>query len=352
MMEKVYDIKINDLKELLSILRKFNHEPMVQVDIIRLSNYIKRFERNFSDECISSYERLLDDADEVNFYKPFYPISYKFASVGRKQDELSFQTKYTPISFSDDEVMSNADEFFREQNDFFYSGFQDFASEAEDHLKFINTNSDTEGETLTLKSTGEAFAFVPNYSNITKFTILIHECEHIIDFFKNPNFLDNNIIKETAAIFMELIASDFIAKKYSLYDENFKRRNFLHTITKSQATLLKDKVMLLDLVNKYRHLSESELFDILQKKDFTKEDVEFYLEATISQDSNYQIPYLIAVELYVIYHKNKRLALNILEDIILNGNNYNIFEILFKYGIVLNTNILLYEDCLYKKITL
>lgn len=351
-MKKAYDIKIKDLKDLLSVLRQFSNEPTVQRDIWCLSNYISRFERNFSDSKSSLYERLLDDADEVHFYKPFYPLSESFASIGRKQTELSFDTKYSTIKITDEQVMEDADDFFKKQGDFFYSTFSDFKDEAYDHLKFIDTKADTSGEVLTLKSTGDAFVFVPNYSNITKFTILVHESEHVIDFFNNPEFLDNHVISETAAMFMELIACDFIAHRYNLFDDNFQRRNYLHTIIKSQATILRDKIALLDLVNQNRHLTEDSLFAFLDKKDFSLEDVQFFLEATIIQDNSYQLPYLIAVELYVIYHSNKKLALKILEDIIMNANQYNIFEILGKYGIVLNKNMLYYEDCLYKKITL
>lgn len=351
-MKKAYDIKISDLKDLLNILRQHCYEPVVQADIYRLSNYIKRYERNFSDQQIPLYERLADDADEVYFYKPFYPYSKVFSKLGRRQNELSFTTSYTPIQISDEQVVDDAVNFFEDKGDFFLSQFQDFCDEADDHLKFIDDKVETAGETLTLKSTGEAFVFVPNYSNITKFTILVHESEHVIDFFNNPNFLDVHVISETAAIFMELLACDYIAKKYSLFDDNFQRRNYLHSIIKSQATILRDKIKLLDLVNKNRELDEETLFKLLNKKGYPVEDIKYFLEATIEQDSAYQLPYLIAVELYIIYHKNKKLALKILEDIIMNADQHNIFDVLRKYGININEHILEYEDMLYKKITL
>lgn len=351
-MKKAYDIKTSNLEKLLDVLKLYAQEPVVLTDIYCLSNYIKRLERNFSDQDISLYERLIDDADEIHFYKPFYPFSKKFAAIGRPQDKLSFKTTYTSFPMSDEQVMEDARIFFQAQGDFFSSQFDDFDSEAQDHLKFIDESSATAGETLTIKSTGEAFVFVPNYSNITKFTILIHELEHGMDFFANPDFLDIHIIRETSALFFELLASDFIAKKYQLFDDNFQRRNYLHTLIKSQATILKDKYQLLELVNKRRNSSEKKLFEYLDKNGFNREDIEFFLEANLTQDNSYQLPYLIAVELYVLYHKNKKLALKILEDIILNANQYNILEILSKYGIVLNQNMLRYEDCLYKKITL
>lgn len=351
-MKKVYDIKISDLKDLLLALKHFSGEPTVQNDIYCLSNYISRYKRNFSDEKLSLYERLLNDADDVHFYKPFYPLSECLASIGRKQTELSFNASYSTIKFNDEQVMEDANVFFKEQGDFFYSAFSEFQDEATDHLKFVNTKTETSGEVLTLKSTGDAFVFVPNHSNITKFTILIHETEHVIDFFNNPEFLGAHAISETASLFMELIACDYIAKRYQLFDDSFQRRNFLHTIIKSQATLLKDKLELLDLVNKKRNLDEQSLFKYLERFEFTEEDIKFYLEATITQDNAYQIPYMIAVELYVLYHHDKVAALTILQDIIMNANQYNIFDILCKYGINLNQNMLYYEDCLYKKITL
>ncbi len=350
-MKKAYDIKMSDLNNLLSILRQYPNEPVVQVDIIRLNNYIKRLKRNFFEQEISLYEKLIDDADEVHFYKPFYPLSRQFANLGRTQYELSFDTAYTSFPMSDEQVMEDAHDFFKGQGDFFSSHFAEFENEANDHLKFVSEKSNTAGETLFLNSVGEAYVFVPNYSNITKFTILIHESEHVIDFYSNPQFLDAHVISETAAVFMELIACDYIAKKYKLFNDAFQRKNFLHTLIKSQATLLEDKIEMLDIVNKNKHLEHDELFVLLEESEFSMEDVKFYLEATITQDNSYQIPYLIAIELYTIYKRNKKLALKILEDIIINGSQYNIFELLEKYGITLNRNILDYENKLYKKIT-
>lgn len=351
-MKKVYDIKIADLKELLEILKVAAHEPIVQRDIWCLANYIKRYENNFSEQQVSLFERLLDDADQVHFYKPFLPFSNVFSSIGKSQTELSFDTSYTPFNLSDCQVMDDANDFFKSQSSSWHSLFLDFSSEASDHLKFIDSKSETSGETLFLKSTGEAFVFVPNYSNITKFTILVHETEHVLDFFANPDFLDDHIVSETTSVFMELIASDFIAKKYNLYNDNFQRRNYIHTLIKSQATILRDKNLLLDIVNKKRNLAEEDLFKYLEKNNFPIEDVKFFLEATINQDSSYQLPYLIAIELYYIYYSNKNFALKILEDIILNANQYNILDILYKYGILLNSHVLEYENSLYKKITL
>ena len=41
----------------------------------------------------------------------------------------------------------------------------------------------------------------------------------------------------------------------------------------------------------------------------------------------YQIAYLIAIELYMLYYKDKALVLSICEDIIKNGTSDNIFNL-------------------------
>lgn len=351
-MKKAYDIKISDLKLILNALKLYVGDSVVSSDIHCLDSYISRLENQFLDQDISLYEKLLDDAGDLHFYKPFYPIFHKFAELGRCQDELSFKTVYTPFYMSDEQAMNDAKDFFQLQDDFFYSQFEEFNEEANNHLKFVDKDAATDGETLMLKSTGDAFAFVPNHSNITKFTILIHELEHCIDFFNNPNFLDDYVIRETSAVFFELLASDFIANKYNLFNDGFQRRSYLHTLIKSQATILIDKYCLLELVNKKKDLNENDLFKFLDMNEYDKEDIQFLLEANLVQDNSYQIPYLIAIELYVLYHKNKELSLVILQDIILNATQYNILDILSKYGIVLNANVVQYENDLYKKITL
>ena len=161
--------------------------------------------------------------------------------------------------------------------------------------------------------------------------------------------MEDVVVNETAALFMELLATDYISKKYCLLDDGKKRKNYLHFILKSQAIFLKDKITFLKLIEKNRHLSKEELFKELKKHKYTEEDIAFFLESTMIQDNSYQIPYLIAIELYMIYCKNKEMALMVLEDIIMNGNKDNIISLLDNYGIKLNSHILEYEKHVLKK---
>ena len=349
-MKKAYDIKIKDLENILTLLKENIQDSTVMMDAIRLEEYIKRIRNGFRNvDSISLFEQIQDDTEYHEFYKPFYPIVERFIFTGKTVDELNSDVKYKSILLSDEQVMADVIEFYGHQGELFYSQVLEFYNEAEDHLKFVKDSLDTDGETLFLKSIGEAFVFSPNYSNITKFTILIHEIQHVIDFYINPDFTEEFVIRETIAMFMEMIAADYIAKKYKLYDEGLKRQQCLHAIVKYQAHNVLYKTDALDVASDNRNKNENELFTILNKEGFDQGDLEFYFEQGITADMAYQIAYLIAIELYITYYNNKELAIKICEDIITNGTSSNILELLDKYGIKIVDNVTRYEEMIYKK---
>lgn len=350
MMKKAYDIKIKDLKNILALLEDNMFDNTVVKDAILLKEYISRLKNGFNNnEQVSLIEQIMEDVECYPFYKPFYPIIEKFIFAGKDVDELDSDVKYKSILLGDIQVVHDVAEFYGQQGKLFYSQFLEYRSEIHNHLKFINRALNTDGETLFLKSIGEAFVFVPNYSNITKFTILVHEVQHVIDFYINPNFSENFLIRETIAMFMEMIAADFVAKKYNLYGENFKRQQYLHAIVKYQSHNIMYKRDALEIASEYINDKENDIFEELCKEGFDKEDIEFYFDQGITTDFSYQIAYLIAIELYMIYYKDKELALKICEDIIKNGNDDNILDILGIYGITLNSSVLKYENKIYKK---
>lgn len=350
-MKRAYDIKINDLKELLQILYDNSNDSMVLRDAIRLENYIKRLENNFCTEDSSSLlERMAGDIQLLPFYKPFYPFIERFLNTGVNPCDFDTEITYKTIRLSDRQIVSDTQAFFATQGESIYKNYCDFIEEASDHLRFISPRTNTDGETISLKSIGESYVFSPNYSDITKFTILVHEIQHVIDFYINPDFSDYYIIRECIAIFRELIACDFIADKYNLKDENYKRQYVIHATIKCQAYNLGYKMEILNIINKNRSLNSSELLKLLEKKGFDKEDVEFYFEEDISTNYVYQIAYLIALELYSLYKVDKEKCFLVVEDIINNGNPINILSLLSEYGISLNNSVDTYEKKLLKKI--
>lgn len=349
-MKKVYDIKIDDLTQILRTLKQYPNDPVVSVDIMRLECYIDRLKNNFMDcDDLSTLEQLFNDGDYLSFYRPFYCFSEFFADCGFDAQTIVVSEQYKNIKLSDMSVMDDAERFFKRQGDFFYSSFLDFKNEANNHLKFFTPTSNSSGEALALSSIGEAFVFAPNNSNITKFTILIHELEHVLDFYNNPQFFNSYPIRETAAMFMELLACDYIAEKYQLRSDSFTRKTWIHSVVKHQASLLGSKVEMLDIVNRNRFLNEEKMLTLLETAGFDEDYVKYLLESSITEDFSYQIPYLIAMELYFIYYQNKELALKILQEIIMFGTADNILDILANYNIFLGNSSMKYEAMLFKK---
>lgn len=349
-MKKAYDIKINDLKELLKLLYANSNDFMVLKDAVKLESYIKRLENNFCTEDSSSLlEKMAGDIQLMPFYKPFYPFIEKFLNIGIDPCEFDTDITYKTIKLSDQQIVSDTQTFFATQGESIYKNYCDFMEEASDHLSFISPHNNTDGETISLKSIGESYVFSPNYSDITKFTILVHEIQHVIDFYINPDFSDYYIIRESIAIFRELVACDFIANKYNLKDENYKRQYVIHATIKCQAYNLRYKTEILNIINGNRSLNSTELLKSLEEKGFDKEDVEFYFEEDISTNYVYQIAYLIALELYDLYKVDKEKCFIVVDDIIENGNPINILSLLSEYGITLNNNVDNYERKLIKK---
>ncbi len=350
-MKKNFNVDKSYLHSILEMLKEYQNDDDVLVDRYRLERIINRFENNFYEDIDENLmQSISDDLEKYEFFKPFYPFAENFIYNGLDIEEFSFDANYTKIEISDCEAFYTTRDFFKEQSEFFSSGFKEFEEDAEDHLEFINKDYNTDGEMVFLRTTGDAFVFCPNYSNFTKITILSHELEHVIDSLKNPVFYDNLLIRETVAIFMEMIAGDYCAKKYNLIDDHFQRKLMLHIVLKSHAAIFVDKMDMLEIINNNKNLNTDCLFKLLEEEGFYSECVNFLMEKTITEDFFYILSYLIAIEVYYIYYSDKQRALSILEDIILNGTDDNILDLISHYGIILNKHTQNYEKLLLKKL--
>ena len=61
-MKKAYNIRINDLEKILNLLKEYDHDLIVDIDILRLDSYIKRLKNSFSEsDELSLTENLVSD---------------------------------------------------------------------------------------------------------------------------------------------------------------------------------------------------------------------------------------------------------------------------------------------------
>lgn len=349
-MAKDYTISLSYLEQLSDMLAAYRNDHNIAADYEKLNSYINRLKNNYvsSGPSSSLLERLQIDYENLTFYTPYYPLATALISTKYPSNCFYPSKRYQSIIISNEQVIEIMKDFFKTQGEFFYNQFIDFLSEAKDHLEYINPNENVDGEMFYLKSIAEAFVTVVNYPNICKLSISSHEFTHVIDAFNNPNFHEQLAIREISSMFMEIIASDYLAQRLNLGNDNIKRRSFLHAIVKEQAANVKRKTELLQLYGKHKDESKKRLFNSLRINGFNKKAIAEYEKYCLIEDYYYIIAHLTAIELYFIYLDDHNKALAILEDIIMNGTDHNILSILANHNIILTKHLDEYEDNLIK----
>lgn len=344
-MTRKYNIQLNDLIQLRDLLYAYTADETVRADIETLNMAIARFENNFEvKDTKDLIEKICLNLGSWEDYTKLFSYVSKFSKSGMAINP-SYSPKYNSILLTDDETVDLCRDFYTEQGPFFSEMLEEFCEDKYSRLHFFEPNKNSEGEIHFIESTGDAFVFSPNYQNIKKPSVLTHEFEHVIDSFNNPKYYRNKVIREIGSTFMEMIGCNHLARVLDLGDDGVKRRAQIHTIVKSTADFLVDKMTALHFINGLRDQSVKEVLRKTSAKlKHKKKYIQYMFDTNLVEDYYYQISYLIAIELYEIYNVDKDRALYILIDIITNGNDNNIFEILNKYNIVLNSNVCKYED--------
>ena len=353
MENKKFKIDVDYLKQLRDMIAGVDHF-MFEEDLDNLDCFIYRITHGFKDDKdgrnYMSYFR--DNIDDFHRYKEFYPFVRKLFNSYLVFNR-TISPNYCDLVLRDKDALDIAREFFDKHGSFFSDSLNDFIEDdVHDHLEFIEPSKFTEGEMSFVKSTGDAFVVVPDYDNITKTTILFHELEHVIDCFNNPKFFDNRIIRECSSMFMELIGTDFVGNMFNLNRDADFRKLCIHSIIKLDSRYIYFKNQLLYLGNKHKDLNSNNLKRRLHSYGYDIDRISSLNDTYLSNDYYYQISYLIAVELYMLYLNDKKRALYCLRYIIMNCNDNNIISELNKLGISLNSNMIEYEKGLDLKLSL
>ena len=352
MEDRSYKIDRDFLVNLRDMMLAFDNE-LFEEDCDNLECFIYRLNHDFNDDKSNgrktmSYYR--ENMKQYYDYRVFYPYVRKLMR-SNLLFERSVCPTYKDLVLRDKDAIDIARDFFSKQGSFFSKPLEEFVEEdIHDHLEFIEPNRNTDGEMCFMRSTEDAFVIVPDYDNLTKVTILIHELEHVIDCFNNHGFYNNKIIRECSSMFMEMISTEFVGKLFDFDMDPYLRRMAIHSIIKLDTRYIYFKNQLLHLGNKHKDLNSSNLRRKINHYGFNRDDISRLNDTYLINDYYYQISYLIAIELYNIYKQDKERALNILKTIVLNGNDKNILSILSSFGITLCSSLLDYEEELYLKL--
>jgi len=354
-MERDYSIKLTDLKKKLKYLRSINDgSSLLEEDIIRMELLIRRLESNFQIPLITEINSSFDDiVDDVNSLNRSSELLLIIEDIISKADLsfLDYNPSYSSIYLSDRDAVDLAHSFYSTGGNIFYSNFLDVYDTLHNHLQFINPNEFTDGEMDNLRSTRDTYIFVPNHPNIKKATILIHEMQHAIDLLENDKLIYNTLIKEIASVFMELIASDYVAKQVGLPIEGFKRKAEVHRIVLSDSLYLSNKFEMFRSLNGGKKVTDIDSFyEELYKQGYDDEDIDENIKYSVYSVISYQLPQFLAIELFYIYKKDPQDAFELLKGLINYCNDDNILSVLNGTGIELGKHYNEYQKSLAKRL--
>lgn len=338
------DIILKKILYILSIQKKYNNYKIGEKDLFTLTNMLINLGANVPLEANESLKDILAiDTGEIENYRNSYKI-IKF--LYNNLDIDSYVPTYSSYTMSNHDALEESTHFFKQYDGIFVKALNSYYKDSNFHLEF-NDNV-INSETYFLDKGKETYVLVKNYHNICKFTNLIHELQHCIDNYINSSFKNNYLIRETAALFMEMLASDYISKVTELHKDGFERRRELHSIISVTVFNLYHKTQMLSIAQKNMEKSSDEISNLIREKlHISKLGIEILTKTTLVEDYMYEVAYLIAIELYTIYSDDQEKAIYILKNIIMYGNDDNIFQLLNKYGIRICQNVMKYEKKLF-----
>ncbi len=348
-MERKYDIDIQFLNYLKGIISECQTlQKNVDLFLIERLIHILEDAPSCGNSGVNVERQLSEDLQSVKFYRPYYPFVKTFRSKGMLDDTV-YCPRYHEVFISNGDTVSLVHDFYKGFGSLYEDDLKDFMDDLDGHIKFVKPKPEFEGETTFIKSTGDFFCLIPNYSNFTKATIMAHEATHVLDWYRNPDFIKAYLINEVNSLFKEMLASDYFAEQLNLGDDNVKRRYYLHTVIKKYADDIYYRTQILYL---FARDSVTHNKRMIYEK-FGEDYLKYLTQDSLIENYIYQIAYLIAIELYYIYKMGDRdKALWLANRIVMIGNNDNILDILRSNGIVLNSHSLEYEEDMKLKLAI
>lgn len=226
------------------------------------------------------------------------------------------------IHFTDKQLLQISNRFYAKVGGFLSKKYQTIAGRFYKTLSISEYNMFYEPLNQTLPIHNSNLSFISIYKNngIEDVIALIHEAGHSISALYNLNILDDDnryAFAEIETMFLELLTFDYLETSEKYRIESVKLRlHYLRDILYSANTLC----LKLDILNEFNPLERYGIPPIIyylkNELNLNKSVINNVLYDSTSALFNYEISFLIALELYYIYHEDKEKALNMLEKIV------------------------------------
>lgn len=302
--------------------------------LANMEEYIQ-FDNSNKDNCgIDFNEELEDIQDDIVIYGGYYSLVSRFfngVNPFRKQiysieDRLESVIKLnqsfgkiSKIKISNDRAFSLVDQFYKSYFPNLYPPFTQAYNQRFNSVRFVrNVSKKSVADSVYFDVVRRYFLNITRTKDLSKLYNLIHEYGHITSAIINP------VPRNSENIFFTEVES-FFPEMVSRY-ENIGEFDINHVLFEDYTTLIN---FLEASTNIQLHSPLVNLWDECGKKvnkTFFSAADEYYdsdqymigkiLDTKIYDDGDYIISYMIAIELLQIYKKDKKLALEIFEEII------------------------------------
>ena len=320
----------NKIKELeLKLIREkdSNRRELIKEDLEMLQSYVYEHYESLKQyptpPLLDFYREGRDFTRVINFlYDDFFEFRHEtennLSSIyikGPKEKSLKRQ-----------DMLDLTYDFYRTLPSPFINKFRkEFSRERRQLFLENNSCTNVRGETICLESSKTSYIRIFKTDTIFDILSLIHEYSHAISHNINPAHFHyfKSLFVEIDALFMELIASDFLKDKTNLTDY-LKARYLMHEGYTASSINLTDLYPL--------YLEEKTIPGGFKTNKELKQTAEnacgingFELEELLTSPDEFQehylISYIIAIELYEIYKEDKDKAFELLRRIILLSDN-------------------------------
>lgn len=330
------------LRKVLDSTRKLYHEAFV----------------SFPRPKITAKQRLSAILDSTLNYSRYYSIVSSFFkeacksiplidSIAEELEQIdpdgNFEFLETGADISDQQTLTLVDLFYKKFDEELYTYFLESYKDRKRTVKFEDlpsTNRKTDGTTMFIDGVRTNFVTIYRTDNVETYQCAVHEYGHVIANLINPevSYSDrDDFFSEVAAIFPELVAlyeneanADSIQNLYHLYT------TFVTYINSAEYLCLHSPVLNTWADNKYK--MSNAFFDSLKEDyDINDECFEETLSTTIEDEGIYVLSFIVALELFHIYKKDKKKALELFKKFLTYPANEDILPFIME-NISINTH--------------
>ena len=258
--------------------------------------------RNFLNACVDQLD-LIDD------------ISTKLEKIDNGEN---FDFLHTGAKISHTRTLSLVDKFYSKFDDELYQAFSSVYKDRHHNTRFLpKTDNDDEksnGYTLFIDGVKANFISVRDITPLENYGCAVHEYGHAIQNMINPenSYTDKeDLFTEVASIFPEMIA---------MYENkgNFKEIEaayYLYTMTVTNLDTAELLTLHVPLVNAWasnKYVMSHNFFEEIEEDyDVDDECFEKILSTTLESEGCYVLSFIVSLELFHIYKKDKKEALNL-----------------------------------------